>query len=146
MSKLTFTCRHCAQPFTPLPNNQAHQQCCHRKLCKRRRRREYQRRWHKARYAEDEAFRAAAKARVKRQRQRTRTPPAAIPASAPDAASAAASDAASAADARLNQVAQAVLGLAAQLGGDADPAQAAALVAAWADCGARLGVGGGPAP
>ena len=128
MPKRVFSCERCAQPFTPLPNNESRQRCCNRKACRRGRRREYQRAWHKARYAEDEAFRTAAKGRVKRQRQRERAPPAVAPA------------ATSASGERLDRVSQAVLGLAVQLGEDDDPVRAAALVASWADRGARLGI------
>lgn len=134
MPKRIFTCLCCAQPFTPLPNNQSRQLYCSRQPCRRRHRREYQREWHKARYAEDEAFRTAAKGRAKRQRQRERAPPAVAPA------------ATSASGERLDRVTQAVLGLAVQLGEDDDPARAAALVAAWTDRGARLGIGLGSGP
>jgi hypothetical protein len=134
MAKRVFSCECCAQPFTPLPNNKYRQKCCSRKRCKRLRKRERQRKWHRARYAEDEAFRTAAKGRVKRHRGRKRAPHAAGPATAP------------ASGERLERVAQAVLGLAVQLGEDDDPVRAAGLVTAWADRGARLGISLGSGP
>jgi hypothetical protein len=134
MPKLIFACECCAQPFTPLPNNRTRQKCCSRKRCRRRRRLEYQRGWHKARYAEDEKFRTAAKGRVKRHRRRKRAPPADAPGEASVFAE------------RLERVSQAVLGMAVQLGEDADPVRATALVTAWADRGARLGISLGSDP
>lgn len=134
MTKRIFTCECCAQPFTPLPNNRDRQKCCGRKRCRRQRWREYQRKWHKARYAEDEAFQTAAKVRAKRHRRRKRTPPTDAPAEVSVFAE------------RLERVTQAVLGMAVQFGEDDDPVRAAALVTVWADRGARLGVSRGSGP
>ena len=131
MPKQVFTCDYCAQPFTPLPNNKDRQKCCGRKGCRRGHRQEYQRAWHKARYKADEAFRTAAKVRVKRQRQRKKVPPAVVSVAAPVSGE------------RLDRVALAVLGLAVQLGEDDDPGRAVALVESWADRGARLGISRG---
>jgi len=134
MLKVVYTCKCCAQPFTPLPNNRSRQIYCTRNGCKRRRRRERQRKWHKARYAEDKTFQAAAKGRVKQKRRRDKARSAIAPA------------AASVSGARLDRVSQAVLGLAVQLGEDDDPVRAAALVASWTDRGARLEIGLGAGP
>jgi len=134
MLTLVYTCKCCAQPFTPLPNNRSRQIYCIRSGCKRRRRRERQRKWHKARYAADETFQAAAKGRVKQKRRRDKT------------LLTLAAAAASVSGARLDRVAQAVLGLAVQIGEDEDPVRAVALMTSWADRGARLemGLAGGP--
>lgn len=125
MPKPMYICERCHQPFPPDPRNVGRQRYCRRKTCRRKGKRERQNRWHRERYAEDPAFREAAKERVRRQRQRKDVQ--VVPVVSPLAGE------------RLERVAQAVLGLASQLGGEDDPAAAAALMNAWAQRGARLG-------
>ena len=127
MSKPTYTCEHCCQPFTPRPQNVGRQKYCSRTACRRKGKHERQNRWHRERYADDPAFRSAAKERVQRQRLREIAPHASDGVVPPLSAK------------RLERMTHAVLGLALQLGGDDDPAGATALVDAWADRGSRLG-------
>jgi hypothetical protein len=125
MPKPIYTCKRCHQPFSPDPRNVGRQLYCRRKTCSRKGKRERQNRWHRERYAEDPAFREAAKERVRHQRQGEKA--SAAPVVTPLVAE------------RLERVAQAVLGLASQLGGEDDPATAAALMDGWARRGASLG-------
>lgn len=127
MPKPTYTCQRCHQPFSPDPRNVGRQRYCRRKRCRRKGKRERQNQWHRERYAEDPAYREAAKKRVRQQRQCEQAPVASATAPA-------------LAGERLERVTQAVLGLASQLGGEDDPAAVVALVDAWARRGARLGV------
>jgi len=124
MPKSVFSCKYCAQPFTPSANNVDRQTACTRKWCKSRHKREYQRKWHQTRYAEDAQFRAAAKARVAQHRERQKKPPSTSVAILPT-------------EVRMSQLERTFLGLAGQIGGEDDPARAAELVAGWAARGMR---------
>jgi len=130
MTKLVFSCPCCSQPFTPVPNNKNRQRYCTRKRCKRRRKRECQRKWHQARYAEDEVFRTAAKARVAQHREREKKPP-------PPPVTALLAEV----RLGLSQLDWTLLGLAGQIGGEDDPVRAAELVSRWTDLGIRHGAG-----
>jgi len=150
----TYTCDCCKQPFTPSPQNIGRQKYCRRKACVKRRRKARQNPWSRERYAEDPAFRAAVKARVKTQRHRLKIQkiaPALVPSVVvplgsvrPVVSSVVCLD--RPVLEQLERMTQAMLGLASQFGGENNQAGAGALVDSWADRGARLGGSLAPSP
>jgi hypothetical protein len=139
MTKLVFTCAACSQPFSPVDREKP-PSFCRRRCCKKQRKRKRQRKWYNERYADDPAFRDAAKERVRQYRQRQLEKKLDV-ATAVTVAVTVAENAKS-----VKRVKLAILGLAAQIGADDDPAQAVEIVDQWADRGLRLssGIPAGP--
>jgi response regulator RpfG family c-di-GMP phosphodiesterase len=139
MTKLVFTCAACSQPFSPVDLEKP-PSFCRRRCCEKQRKRKRQRKWYKERYASDPAFKEAAKERVRQYRLRQLKKKLDV-ATAVTVAVTVAETAKS-----VKRVSRALLGLAAQIGADNDPAQAVEIVEQWADRGLRLsrGIPAGP--
>lgn len=132
MAKPVFSCAACSQPFSPVDREKP-PSFCRRRCCKKQRKRKRQRKWYNERYASDSAFRDAAKERVRQYRQRQLEKKLDV-ATAVTVATTVAETAKS-----VKRVSRALLGLAAQIGADNDPAQAAEVVNLWAERGLRIG-------
>ena len=114
-------CVVCDQAFAPDPYNRHHQRCCSRRGCRRELKQRRQRQWRTRKYATDPEFRARAKAAVTRSRRRARrraegrSPP------------------------RSGDLV--LLGLAAQVAGSRNTAEAQEFLGRCADLGRRLEAG-----